>query len=177
MFSGCSQSMTRRRSVFWPPCSRSGIDGDAVLEEAVDFAVRSFEAHRGAVAGQLVDGGFDGLGWEDRVETGECGPQAVDKNHFALGFAAQRAVRAERLVHCRHRLPTERGEQADGGLLDELIFGVGTEYGQGCLSFRLGREKTRDQQVASMTQVSGLVLQCLDLVKHRLHSLIKLGNH
>ena len=37
-------------------------DRDAVLEQAVDLAVGRLQAHRRAVAGQLVDGGVDRLG-------------------------------------------------------------------------------------------------------------------
>ena len=37
-------------------------DRDAVLEQPIDLAVRRLQAHRRAVAGQLVDGGVDRLG-------------------------------------------------------------------------------------------------------------------
>ena len=34
-------------------------------------------------------------------------------------------MRAEGFLRSRHRSPTQLSEQPDGGLLDELVFGVG----------------------------------------------------
>ena len=51
--------------------------------------------------------------------------QALHQYHLAPGFPPQRSTGAESFFQRRHRLPAERGEQPDGGLLDELVFGVG----------------------------------------------------
>lgn len=40
----------------------------------------------------------------------------------------QRPAGAKGFLHRRHRLPAERGKQANGGLLDELVFGVGVSH-------------------------------------------------
>jgi len=45
--------------------------------------------------------------------------------HLALRLAQQRAGRPEGFLQRRHRRPTQLREQPDGGLLDELVFGVG----------------------------------------------------
>ena len=100
-------------------------DRDAVLEQPIDLAVGRLQAHRRAVAGQLVDGDGDRLGRQRGVERCKRGAQAGHQHDLALRLAPERAARAEGLLHRRHRLPAERREQPDGGLLDELVFGVG----------------------------------------------------
>ena len=94
------------------------------------------------------------------VELDQRGAQAVHQHHLALGLAAERAARAEGLLHRRHRLPAERGKQPDGGLLDELVFGVGVgAHGSGRLHIDLAREQARQQQVAGAAEVLDLALQ------------------
>jgi hypothetical protein len=78
---------------------------------------------------ELVDGPGKRLGRRARVQPFERREQPAGQLHLALGLAAQRGgrvgARAEGLLLRRHRLPTELVEQPDGGLLDELVFGVG----------------------------------------------------
>ena len=69
---------------------------------------------------------------------------------------------AEGLLHRRHRLPAERREQPDGGLLDELVFGVGVGHGSGGgLDVDLAREQARQQQVAGAAEVLDLAVAAL----------------
>jgi hypothetical protein len=70
---------------------------DAFLEQPIDLAVGRLQAHRRAVAGQLVDGVVDGLRRQLRIEPDQSGAQAADQHHLALGFASQRAARTEAL--------------------------------------------------------------------------------
>jgi len=63
--------------------------------------------------------------------------QALHQHHLALGLAPERTTRAEGLFHRRHRLPAKRREQPDGGLLDELVFGV--SVGAHGSDFTMGR--------------------------------------
>jgi hypothetical protein len=100
---------------------------DAFLEQPIDLAVGGFQAHRRAVAGQFVDG-VESPPAAIWVEFAQRRAQAFDQHHLALGLAPQRTARAEGFFHRRHRLPAERGKQPDGGLLDELVFGVGVGH-------------------------------------------------
>ena len=100
-------------------------DGDAVFQQPVDLAVRGLQTHRRAVAGQFVGSGLDRLGRQAGIEFDQCRPHSLYQHHLALGLAAKRAASSESLFHRRHRLPGKRRKQPDGGLLDELVFGVG----------------------------------------------------
>ena len=99
-------------------------DRDAFFEEFVDLAVGRLKAHRRAVACEFVDGRLDRLGWQARVELGQCNSQALHEHHFAFGLATERAGCAEGFIRCRSRLPAEGRKEPDGGLFDELVFGV-----------------------------------------------------
>ena len=104
-------------------------DREAILEQPVDLAIGRLEAHRRTVAGDFVDGGLDRLGGQAGIEPGERGAQAVRQHDLALSLAAERGAGAEGLLHGRHRLPSERRKEPNGGLLDELVFGVGIKHG------------------------------------------------
>jgi hypothetical protein len=122
-------------------------NGDAVLEKPVDLAVGGFEAHRGTVARQLIDGGHDRFGLECRVEPGQGCTQAREQNHFAPGLATEQPGRAECLVERRHRFPVERREQPHRGLLDELVLGVGVGAHAIRLSGSLGSGDCLQQEI------------------------------
>ena len=91
------------------------------------------------------------------IEPRQRRAQAGHQHHLALRLAAERAARAEGLLHRRHRLPAERREQPDGGLLDELVFGVGVGHGSGgVLHVDLAGQQARQQQVARAAEVLDL---------------------
>jgi hypothetical protein len=71
-----------------------------------------------STAAVIASGGSAGESRERRAQPGR-------QHDLALGLAAERAASAEDLFQRRHRLPTECGEEPYGGLLDQLIFGVG----------------------------------------------------
>ena len=65
-----------------------------------------------------------GLGWHAGIEPLDRGAQAADEEDLRLVVAAERPIRAERLVVCVDVLPAELLEELDRWLLDELVLGV-----------------------------------------------------
>ena len=98
---------------------------DAFLEQPIQLAIGRLQAHRRAVARQLIDGIADRLRRQRGVELAQRGAQALHQHRLASGLSSQQTTRAKGLLQRRQRLPTERCKQPDGGLLDELVFGVG----------------------------------------------------
>jgi hypothetical protein len=110
-------------------------DGDAVLQQRVNLPVGGRQAHRRAVAGEFVDGAAQSLGGDAGVKALQRRAEAAGQHHLAFGLSAERGrgpASPEGLVLRRHRLPAQRSEQPDGGLLDELVFGVGVGGHLGC---------------------------------------------
>lgn len=99
--------------------------GDAFLEQSIDLAVGGFQTHRRAVAGQFIDGGLNRFRRQLAIQFAQCRLQALHQHHLALGLAAECSARAKSFFQRRHRLPAERAEWPDSGLLDELVLGLG----------------------------------------------------
>jgi len=97
---------------------RGDLELHALLEQAVDVAVGVREAHRGAVAGDLLDGLVNGVGGSRGVELGERCAEAADEDGLTAGLAAEGAVVAEGLVVDVGGLPAHRLEEVEGGLFD-----------------------------------------------------------
>ena len=76
------------------------------LSSSIDLAVRRLQAHRRAVARQLIDGGGDRLGRQRGIQPLQRRAQPRHQHDLALRLAAERAARAEGLLHRRHRLPS-----------------------------------------------------------------------
>jgi len=82
-------------------------------------------AHRRAVAREFSHGAGKRLGRQLRIELFQCRAQPGGEHRFAGGLASEGATRSEDFLHGRQGLPAQLREQRNGGLLDELIFGVG----------------------------------------------------
>ena len=104
-------------------------NGHALLQQLVDFAIGRRQAHGGTVARQLVKNGPEGLCRQTGIEPGQGRLEPSRKHHLAFGLALQQARRPKGLVVRRNRLPSQRREQPDSGLFDELVFGVGVGHG------------------------------------------------
>ena len=126
--------MTRTRTRLLAAVDGVGYgDGDALLEQAVKLAVGRGQAHGRTVASQLVHGGVEGRGRQRGVEFDERGAQPIHQHHLATGRATERAAGTESLLQCGDRLPAQRGEKLDGGLFDQVLFGVGVGgHGSSC---------------------------------------------
>lgn len=93
--------------------------------------------------GSAIDGVDDRLRRQRGVELAQRGAQAFHQHHHALGHAPQRSARADGFIHRRHRLPAENCKQANGGLLDELVFGVGVSHFVAKTDLRTGQNGLR----------------------------------
>ena len=101
-----------------------GGDLDAVAQELPDIVVGVDGMEGGTVGGDLVDGVGDGGGWEGWVEFGEGGAEAGGQDGVVAGFTAEGVGGSAELVVAALGLPSEAGEELDGGLLDEFVFRV-----------------------------------------------------
>ena len=104
-------------------------DRDAILEQDVDLAVRGFQAHGRAVAGQFIDGSGDGLGRQRRDSAASSAARRRGTSTTSPLVSRPSVPPAPKISSSADTVsPAERGEQPDGGLLDELVFGVGVGF-------------------------------------------------
>ena len=124
--------MTRSRSVLLSPVlAVRHRHRNAGPEEVVHLTVGGNEAHRGAVPRQRFNRERDRLGLGHRVQPFQRCPQPGHQHDIGSRLAPERAGWPHRLVRCRYRLPAQRCEKLNRGLLDELVFGVGVRHGSG----------------------------------------------
>ena len=99
-------------------------DAHTVLEQVVNLAVGSHQAHARAVAGQFLDGLVDGLDGRFRVKLEQGQAPANLEDDFRFGLASQRTDAVVELVIGVDRLPAQLTQQGDNRLLDQSFFGV-----------------------------------------------------
>lgn len=99
-------------------------DLDAIAQEIPEVVVGVDGVVGGTVLGELGDGLVDGGGREVGVESGKGGSEAGGQDDIVPGFAAERVGGSAELVEAGLGLPSEVGEERDGWLFDEGVFGI-----------------------------------------------------